>query len=157
MLVDGFVVLLCVCQGIVSEKVWGFLCGHTPWAEFGWVTLFKKSSPVWSWNIQKNYTNSQTLLLAVIVPHFSCKARDTSAAVTLLQTDLFAPVSVQRLQVHGQLLRHDWVLLIYSFFHHPAGLRLLGIGRNQYIDLMNQCRSSKVRHVSNIAFLNYHF
>ncbi|ESP05147.1 hypothetical protein LOTGIDRAFT_177099 [Lottia gigantea] len=24
-------------------------------------------------------------------------------------------------------------------------LRLLGIGRNQYIDLMNQCRSSKVR------------
>lgn len=25
-----------------------------------------------------------------------------------------------------------------------AGLRLLGIGRNQYIDLMNQCRSSKV-------------
>lgn len=27
----------------------------------------------------------------------------------------------------------------------PLGLRLLGIGRNQYIDLMNQCRSSKVR------------
>lgn len=26
-----------------------------------------------------------------------------------------------------------------------SGLRLLGIGRNQYIDLMNQCRSSKVR------------
>lgn len=25
-----------------------------------------------------------------------------------------------------------------------SGLRLLGIGRNQYIDLMNQCRSSKV-------------
>lgn len=25
---------------------------------------------------------------------------------------------------------------------HP-GLRLLGIGRNQYIDLMNQCRSSR--------------
>lgn len=30
-------------------------------------------------------------------------------------------------------------------FSHPPGLRLLGIGRNQYIDLMNQCRSSKVR------------
>ena len=28
--------------------------------------------------------------------------------------------------------------------HFLAGLRLLGIGRNQYIDLMNQCRSSKV-------------
>lgn len=25
-----------------------------------------------------------------------------------------------------------------------TGLRLLGIGRNQYIDIMNQCRSSKV-------------
>jgi len=25
-----------------------------------------------------------------------------------------------------------------------AGLRLLAIGRNQYIDTMNQCRSSKV-------------
>lgn len=24
-----------------------------------------------------------------------------------------------------------------------SGLRLLGIGRNQYIDLMNQCRSSR--------------
>ena len=24
---------------------------------------------------------------------------------------------------------------------HPAGLRLLGVGRNQYIDLMNQYRS----------------
>lgn len=30
--------------------------------------------------------------------------------------------------------------LSFSF----SGLRLLGIGRNQYIDLMNQCRSSKV-------------
>ena len=28
-----------------------------------------------------------------------------------------------------------------------AGLRLLGIGRNQYIDLMNECRSSKVYHL----------
>ena len=25
-----------------------------------------------------------------------------------------------------------------------SGLRLLGVGRNQYIDLMNECRSSKV-------------
>lgn len=33
-----------------------------------------------------------------------------------------------------------------------SGLRLLGIGRNQYIDLMNQCRSSKVG-----CFLEYPF
>lgn len=36
---------------------------------------------------------------------------------------------------------------MYCFIATPiyksAGLRLLGIGRNQYIDLMNQCRSSR--------------
>jgi len=52
---------------------------------------------------------------------------------------------------------HDVIFYLFS------GLRLLGIGRNQYIELMNQCRSSKVliltyyldcklkRHVSNIT------
>ena len=30
------------------------------------------------------------------------------------------------------------------FFFFFSGLRLLAIGRNQYIELMNQCRSSKV-------------
>lgn len=36
-------------------------------------------------------------------------------------------------------------LIMNLFFLRCAGLRLMGIGRNQYIDLMNQCRSSKVR------------
>lgn len=35
-----------------------------------------------------------------------------------------------------------------------SGLRLLGIGRNQYIDLMNQCRSSKVRKQESLMHLN---
>lgn len=55
---------------------------------------------------------------------------------------------MQQLQVHGRLLKHDW-LLFTRYLSPPTGLRLLGIGRNQYIDLMNQCRSSKVRSVSN--------
>lgn len=38
-----------------------------------------------------------------------------------------------------------WGLFISTI---PTGLRLLGIGRNQYIDLMNQCRSSKVSQFS---------
>jgi len=36
---------------------------------------------------------------------------------------------------------------------YNAGLRLLAIGRNQYIDTMNQCRSSKVHLLS----INVHF
>ena len=36
-----------------------------------------------------------------------------------------------------------------------AGLRLLGIGRNQYIDLMNQCRSSKVNCFRGLFLLTF--
>ena len=35
-----------------------------------------------------------------------------------------------------------YLLVKLTFF--ISGLRLLGIGRNQYIDMMNQCKSSKV-------------
>ena len=33
---------------------------------------------------------------------------------------------------------------IQEYFFYLAGLRLLAVGRNQYIELMNTCRSSKV-------------
>ena len=33
---------------------------------------------------------------------------------------------------------------IDEYFLYLAGLRLLAVGRNQYIELMNTCRSSKV-------------
>ena len=36
-----------------------------------------------------------------------------------------------------------WPIQEYFFFY-LAGLRLLAVGRNQYIELMNTCRSSKV-------------
>ena len=39
------------------------------------------------------------------------------------------------------VLRIVRFLSVFFFF---LGLRLLAIGRNQYIELMNQCRSSKV-------------
>lgn len=55
---------------------------------------------------------------------------------------MFIPVS-QNIWSRGCVPHRNGCVLKFRFVVF-VGLRLLGIGRNQYIDLMNQCRSSKV-------------
>lgn len=54
----------------------------------------------------------------------------------------------------GVLLFKETDVLDITIVVNVAGLRLLGIGRNQYIDLMNQCRSSKVSTSNTPSFVH---
>ena len=59
--------------------------------------------------------------------------------------DTFQPAELQ--QGLAAVFRVDAVTMESANPTYSPGLRLLGVGRNQYIDLMNQCRSSKVRNL----------
>ena len=68
------------------------------------------------------------------------------------QLILSASFSVLMCPSSGSVRYFFWLKFLKGFVFFSPGLRLLGIGRNQYIDLMNQCRSSKVRAFSSTTY-----